>query len=107
MGHLRRGEPTDPACRAANAARSKGYVRREIACACCGEAGHHHAHGWITACYQRWLHAGKPASGPPPSTEAKRETVLWLLKQGEHREQVMTRAGVSIHQIRRYLRQAS
>lgn len=40
-------------------------VRPTINCACCGRTGSHQAHGWIAACYWRWMRAGQPEEGPP------------------------------------------
>jgi hypothetical protein len=33
---------------------------------CGGRVSVPRPHGWCSGCYQRWLNAGKPDSGPPP-----------------------------------------
>lgn len=41
-------------------------TRKLIVCRCgCNRSGVHVNSGFIGACYQRWLRAGKPAGGPP------------------------------------------
>jgi hypothetical protein len=41
-------------------------ARAEVACPSCGAKTKQPRHGWCFACYQRWLKAGRPESGPPP-----------------------------------------
>lgn len=50
--------------------------RRTVLCACgCGRRGPHGGHGYIKACYARWVLWGRPAEGPPlPGTAPRRVT---------------------------------
>ncbi|PWW50248.1 hypothetical protein [Actinokineospora spheciospongiae] len=52
--------------------------RRAILCACgCGRTGPHRGHGYITACYSRWIAHGRPETGPPaPGASARKPSSL-------------------------------
>jgi hypothetical protein len=77
--HLRLGERACEACRSGHAAyeRTRTEAKRRARppqaprviggpCANCSAATKHLRRGWCFACYQRWLKAGRPESGPPP-----------------------------------------
>jgi hypothetical protein len=82
--------------------------RRSIRCGCCGTLGRHWAHGWVTACYDRWLRAGKPEGGPPPPWSrpyGRREDYAELTReQGFTLYQAAERLGVSSRTAWRYER---
>lgn len=92
----------------------------QITCACCGRGGRRAAHGWIMACYQRWLTAGRPADGPPPpqatsgahlarlrsertaQAAARRTRARELCAAGWGRDAIATEIGVSEDTVRKY-----
>lgn len=46
-----------------------------IVCRCCGQRGQRRTNGWRRTCYDRWIRAGRPESGPPvpmPRSECAR-----------------------------------
>jgi len=50
-----------------------------VECACCGNKGQLRSRGWIRACYDRWMRAGKPEEGPPaPGYLVNREEYAWF-----------------------------
>jgi hypothetical protein len=72
------------------------------------------AHGWCGACYQRWMRAGKPASGPPPADtthtadgrKARLEDLQFLLDTGLTDSKLLAkRMGVHIHTLQSYRRE--
>ncbi|TDD32468.1 hypothetical protein E1287_22535 [Actinomadura sp. KC06] len=84
--------------------------RRWCVCACCGLEGWHSSNGWRHACYQRWVYAGRPDSGPPPPRRAGRgaeaasriEDYVELRSWQVPREEAAERLGVSIRTLFRY-----
>lgn len=46
--------------------KSREERKRRISCACCGKSGFHVTRGYRTECWERWVAAGKPDTGPPP-----------------------------------------
>ena len=74
-------------------------------CGCCGKAGAIiYYTGWRTACYIRWLRAGKPADGPPPpkSTREDNLTEYEVIRGTSTPDVIAGRLGLSVHTIRGY-----
>jgi hypothetical protein len=107
MRHLRRGEDPCGPCRKANAARTRAIRHSDEAvrpCACCGLPGVIVGHGWRMSCHQRWIRAGKPESGPPPSRLWVRDEYEWLRGGGVSPEQAAERVGTTRQQAYRWER---
>lgn len=65
--HLRGGLTRSCGCLSADTRRQQ--PRPELPnreCGACGEPSKHLRLGWCSRCYQRWVKAGRPDSGPPP-----------------------------------------
>jgi hypothetical protein len=72
------------------------------------------AHGWCGACYQRWMRAGKPSSGPPladtthtpEGRKARLEDLQFLLDLGITDSKLLAkRMGVHLHTLQSYRRE--
>lgn len=85
-------------------------TRPLIRCACCDRLGPHKAHGWISACYRRWLDHGKPPGGPPAPYQHHQQPrpydvyadYVHLRSLGYSRAEAAARLGVSRRTIQRY-----
>jgi hypothetical protein len=68
--HLRGGLSRSCGCLSADTRRARPRVpRQERPCGFCKTTVATLKRGWCTRCYQRWLKAGRPESGPPPLQE--------------------------------------
>lgn len=77
--------------------------KRKAECACCGKVGWYKARGWIRPCYGRWLHAGKPAEGPPaPGYLINREEYVRVRESTSSIKGAANRIGISARQAQRY-----
>jgi hypothetical protein len=105
--HRYRGEPVDEACEQAHRDYKRDWERaartRTVELPSCTECGGERkprqgAHGWCSACYNRWLDAGRPEDGPPPvgaRATGQREDYLWLRSLGEIPAVAAKRTGVT------------
>ena len=112
--HNYRGEPIDEACEQAHRTFKRDWERtaraRSIELPPCTECRgprkpRQGAHGWCSACYNRWLDAGRPVDGPPPvgaAVVARREDYRWLRSTGETVLGAAQRVGVAEKTARKW-----
>lgn len=67
-------------------------IHPRATCTHCGKSGRRAAHGWIATCYQRWLRAGRPASGPPDADAHDHSPHLSTLNAGSAEARAHRRA---------------
>lgn len=103
-----RGDQIDPECRSAYNAKVMASHRKVRAegrdlppCSCCGSprVPCRGAHGWCAWCLKRWVRAGRPEDGPPPSKRAEaamqRSEFAFLRAGGETVEDAARRVGIA------------
>jgi len=105
--HRHRGEPVDEACEQAHLIYQRDWERAARArtgdlppCTACDgpRKPRQGAHGWCSACYNRWLDAGQPTDGPPlvgATVAGRREDYRWLRSNGETVSAAAGRVGVA------------
>jgi hypothetical protein len=76
---------------------------RRVTCASCGQWRRYHSNGWCKCCWRRWVDAGRPASGPPPSPYRRWPEYAELTRDMGHTlRQAAERMGISERTAWRY-----